>query len=339
MADQLFLVLGLIAWRIFERKEFYGRQQTKETSTGSRCSGFSSGNDVGLDRSLHAILAQRVPLGREFCTGLPARSCSHERVARWTLANQAFHRELSDFIGYLKGIGLAPSSISRHIVAIRMFYKFLQLEGAITDNPAELLAAQKLWHRIPKVLTEGAVERFLNAPRRWDAMYLRDRALLELMYATGCRVSEVSDLRINNLHMNEGYCVAEGKGSKQRIVPLGQRAIEAIQEYLSQQRPHLIRNRDPLTTVWVVVSRSGRRLRREAIWELVKRYAIRAGIDPNITPHTLRHSFATHLLAGGADLRLIQEMLGHATIQTTQIYTQVDNSRLKKVHQQYHPRA
>lgn len=248
-------------------------------------------------------------------------------------------RELSDFIAYLKGIGLAPSSISRHIVAVRMFYKFLQLEGAITDNPAELLAAQKLWHRIPKVLTPSAVDRFLASPKRWDAMYLRDRALLELMYATGCRVSEVSDLRLNNLRLDDGYCIAEGKGSKQRVVPLGQRAIEAIKEYLSEQRPNLVRNRDVNTTIWVVVSRSGRRLRREAIWELVKRYAIRAGIDPNITPHTLRHSFATHLLAGGADLRLIQEMLGHASIQTTQIYTQVDNSRLKKVHQQYHPRA
>lgn len=248
-------------------------------------------------------------------------------------------RELSEFVGFLKELKLAPSSISRHIVAVRMFYKFLQLEIAVQDNPAELLASQKMWQRIPKVITVSAIEQFLTAPQRWDPLWLRDRAILELMYATGCRVSEVSDMTLNNIHIKERYCIAEGKGSKQRVVPLGQRAIVTLEEYLQQQRPSLARGRDLLSTPWVVLSRSGRRLRREAIWELVKRYALRSGIDPEITPHTLRHSFATHLLAGGADLRFIQEMLGHASIQTTQIYTQVDSSRLMKVHQQFHPRA
>jgi integrase/recombinase XerD len=248
-------------------------------------------------------------------------------------------RELTDFVGFLKELKLAPSSISRHIVAVRMFYKFLQLESAVQDNPAELLASQKMWQRIPKVITVSAIEQFLMAPQRWDALWLRDRAILELMYATGCRVSEVSDMTLNNIHLNEGYCKAEGKGSKQRVVPLGQRAIATLRDYLQNQRPELARGRDLLAAPWVILSRSGRRLRREAIWELVKRYAIRSGIDPDITPHTLRHSFATHLLAGGADLRIIQEMLGHASIQTTQIYTQVDSSRLKKVHKQYHPRG
>ena len=248
-------------------------------------------------------------------------------------------RDLADFIGFLKELKLAPSSISRHIVAIRMFYKYLQLEIAIQDNPAELLASQKMWQRIPKVITISSIDQFLMAPQRWDPMWLRDRAILELMYATGCRVSEVSNMTINNIHMSDGYCLAEGKGSKQRMVPLGQRAIAALQDYFQQQRPQLARGRDLLAAPWVVLSRTGRRLRREAIWELVKRYALRSGIDPEITPHTLRHSFATHLLAGGADLRIIQEMLGHASIQTTQIYTQVDSSRLKKVHQAFHPRA
>jgi len=142
-----------------------------------------------------------------------------------------------------------------------------------------------------------------------------------------------------NVFLEQGYCLAEGKGSKQRMVPLGQRAVEAIREYIKDSRAQLTLSKDPKQTPWLIVSRTGQRLRREAIWELVKRYALRAGIDPETSPHTLRHSFATHLLAGGADLRLIQEMLGHASIETTQIYTQVENSKLKRVHQQFHPRG
>lgn len=248
-------------------------------------------------------------------------------------------RELSEFIGFTKKEGLAPSSISRHIVAVRMFYKFLQLEGAVQDNPAELLATQKMWQRVPKVITTDSIDQFLRAPNRGDALWLRDRAILELLYATGCRVSEVANMLLSNVHLDEGYCLAEGKGSKQRMVPLGQQAIAVVKTYLEEQRPVLARNRTVEVVPWIIVSRTGKRLRREAIWELVKRYALRADIDPNITPHTLRHSFATHLLAGGADLRLIQEMLGHASIQTTQIYTQVDSSKLKRVHRQFHPRA
>jgi integrase/recombinase XerD len=183
------------------------------------------------------------------------------------------------------------------------------------------------------------IDRFLTAPQKYDPLWLRDRAILELLYATGCRVSEVSDMLLSNVFLDQGYCLAEGKGSKQRMVPLGQRAVETIREYLSSSRVKLIENRDPKQTPWLILSRSGLRLRREAIWELVKRYALRVGIDPETSPHTLRHSFATHLLAGGADLRLIQEMLGHASIETTQIYTQVENSKLKKVHKQFHPRG
>jgi integrase/recombinase XerD len=183
------------------------------------------------------------------------------------------------------------------------------------------------------------IDRFLTAPQKYDPLWIRDRAILELLYATGCRVSEVSDMLLANVFLDQGYCLADGKGSKQRMVPLGQRAIEAVREYLDSSRIPLIEHRDSKQTPWLIVSRSGQRLRREAIWELVKRYALRVGIDPETSPHTLRHSFATHLLAGGADLRLIQEMLGHASIETTQIYTQVENSKLKKVHQKFHPRG
>lgn len=247
--------------------------------------------------------------------------------------------DLINYLVWLKDQRLAASSIARHIVSLRMFYKFLQLEAAITDNPAELLTTPKLWRRVPTVIHASLIDRFLTAPKKFDPLWQRDRAILELLYATGCRVSEVSDMLLANVFLEQSYCLAEGKGSKQRMVPLGQRAVEAIREYIKDSRAQLTLTKDPKQTPWLIVSRTGQRLRREAIWELVKRYALRAGIDPETSPHTLRHSFATHLLAGGADLRLIQEMLGHASIETTQIYTQVENSKLKRVHQQFHPRG
>jgi integrase/recombinase XerD len=247
--------------------------------------------------------------------------------------------DLSEFISWLQREKLAATSISRIIVATRIFFKYLQLEGVIQDNPSELLHTQTVWQRIPKAITPAAVDSFLSCPCRVDTYWLRDRCLLELLYATGCRVSEVSNLLVANLHLDEGYCLVEGKGSKQRMVPVGSRAQAAIREYLQQSRPQLVDSRPADECPWLLLSRTGKRLRREAIWELVKRYALRAEIDPNVSPHTLRHSFATHMLGGGADLRQIQELLGHASIQTTQIYTQVDSSRLKRVHRQFHPRA
>ena len=247
--------------------------------------------------------------------------------------------DLTEFAAFLKNKHLAATSISRHIVAIRMFYKFLQLESAIADNPAELLTTPKVWQRVPKVLSIAQVDRFLAAPQKFDQHWIRDRAILELMYATGCRVSEISNLLVANVNLKDGYCLAEGKGSKQRMVPLGERAIEAIEFYLAEYRPLLAAHRELAVSPWLILSRTGQRMRREAIWELIKRFAIRTGIDAEVSPHTLRHSFATHLLAGGADLRLIQEMLGHASIQTTQIYTHVENSKLKKIHQKFHPRG
>ena len=247
--------------------------------------------------------------------------------------------DLSEFIGFLQQQQLAASSISRAIVSARMFFKYLQLEGIIQDNPSELLETQKTWERMPKAISAAAVDRFLAAPKRYDTYWQRDRAMLELLYATGCRVSEVSQLLLANVHLSEGYCQVEGKGSKQRIVPVGAQAIEFIEVYLRDLRPALLGNRPPEASPWLILSRSGKRLLRETIWELVKRYALRADIDPSISPHTLRHSFATHMLSGGADLRQIQELLGHASIQTTQIYTQVEGSRLKRTHQKFHPRA
>lgn len=254
------------------------------------------------------------------------------RVADLTIS------ELSDFVAFLNSRELAPASIARSVVAVKMFFRYLQLEGVLVDNKVELLGSQKLWQRIPNVMSPKEVDRFLMAPRKYELYHFRDRALLELLYATGCRASELSDLRLRDMHLDERFCKVQGKGSKQRMVPLGDAAIEAISQYLQRQRPSLAALR-PDETDWLLLTRSGKRLRREAIWELVKKYALEADVDVSISPHTLRHSFATHLLAGGADLRQVQEMLGHASISTTQIYTHVDQSRLKKVHQQFHPRA
>ena len=246
--------------------------------------------------------------------------------------------ELAGYSAWLTEQSLAPKSVTRHVASLKVFFRYLQLEGVITDNQAELLGSPKLWQRVPHVMSPEQVDRLLAAPRKSDGLVLRDRALLELLYATGCRVSELSNLRLRDIHLGERYAVCRGKGDKQRIVPLGKRAVEAVEKYLREERGRLAGKRTPAPE-WVLLSARGDRLRRERIWELMKRYAARAGAPPEISPHSLRHSFATHLLAGGADLRQVQELLGHASIATTQIYTHVDHSRLKRVHASFHPRA
>lgn len=246
--------------------------------------------------------------------------------------------QLSDYVAWLHEQWLAPTSVARRLASLKVFFRYLQLEGVLQESQAELLSSQKLWQRVPQVLSPQMVERFLAAPRKYDVYWRRDRAILELLYATGCRASELTTLRTQDVHLDEGYCLCHGKGDKQRIVPMGQAAAKMVREYLAEERPRLAA-RAPSPPEWLILSRRGLRLRREAIWELVKKYAARVGAPPDIGPHTLRHSFATHLLAGGADLRRVQEMLGHASIATTQIYTHVDHSRLKRVHQQFHPRA
>ncbi len=247
-------------------------------------------------------------------------------------------RDLADYVGWLHAKKLAPASIARHIVSLKVFFRYLQLEGVLEDNLAELLGSQKLWHRVPVVLSPQQIDRLLECPQQHDPCWRRDRALLELLYATGCRASELSNLRLPDLHLDDGFCMCRGKGDKQRLVPLGARAAAAVRDYFQHERPQLAGSVSPAPD-WVLLSYRGRRLRRERIWELLKKYVRRIGAPREVSPHTLRHSFATHMLAGGADLRQVQEMLGHASIATTQIYTHVDLSRLKKVHKQFHPRA
>jgi integrase/recombinase XerD len=302
------------------------RDQSQSQTTERLFDSFDNYLRTECHLSPHTVAAYTRDL-RRFSEWLDARS-----IAQLTI------RDLSDYVAWLNGFKLAPSSLARHIVSLRMFFRYLQLEGLLKDNLAELLGSQKLWARIPSVLSPEMVDRFLKAPRPRQTFFLRDRALLETMYATGCRASEISNLRVEDLHLEERYLLCHGKGNKQRLVPLNVDAIAAVREYLSGQRLQLLAQRQS-ETPWVFLSRSGRRLRREAIWELIKKYALISGAPASISPHTMRHSFATHLLAGGADLRQVQEMLGHANIATTQIYTHVDQSRLKKVHHQFHPRA
>jgi integrase/recombinase XerD len=244
---------------------------------------------------------------------------------------------LSGYVDSLAASGLAPSSICRHLASLSTFFRFLVLEGRLTDNVAKLLIAPAVWDRLPTVLSPGSVERLLEAPSAGTRLGRRDRAVLETLYATGCRASEVSGLRPVDLDLKSGMARCIGKGNKERRVPLGSRAAAALEAYLRLDRPALVAARPETTTVFV--SKSGRALSRIGLWSIVKRWAGAAGLPTTISPHTLRHSFATHLLAGGADLRAVQEMLGHASIATTQVYTRVELSRLRQVHARFHPRS
>jgi integrase/recombinase XerD len=246
-------------------------------------------------------------------------------------------RELAHYLGRLRDDQLAPPSVARHLVALKMFYRFLRLEERITESTVDLLSSPSLWERIPQVLSPENVEKLLAAPQEADRFYLRDRALLETLYATGSRASEVVGLRLEDVYLDSAFLKCFGKGSKQRVVPLGRPAVAALRAYLGEQRPGLTKAAGEVS--WVFVSRGGRALTREMLWVIVKKYVRRAGLNSRVSPHTLRHSFATHLLAGGADLRTVQELLGHATIRTTQMYTHVDRERLRAVHRKFHPRG
>jgi integrase/recombinase XerD len=227
------------------------------------------------------------------------------------------------------------NSARRALVAIRMFMRFAKLMGLIADDGTAILESPKIWQRLPIVCNKPQVLKLLEAPCPEEPYYLRDRATLELLYATGMRASELAGLKTTDLNFDVGYLRCLGKGNKERIIPVGRTAIEAVEAYLRDLRPRLAK---PGSGMSLLLSRTGRPLTRIEIWRLVKKYAARAGLARNLTVHTLRHCFATHLLSGGADLRSVQEMLGHVDIGTTQIYTHVDNERLRKIHKKYHPR-
>jgi integrase/recombinase XerD len=236
----------------------------------------------------------------------------------------------------LRSAGQSPRSVARWLVAVKGFYTFLAAEGILPENPAARLDAPRLWRTLPKVLDGSDVERLIEAPDRTDPRGRRDAAMLEVLYATGLRVSELCGLRLRDLHLDAGYLRCMGKGSKERVVPMGGEANAALQAYLAEGRPALLAGR---RSEILFVGRSGTALTRQGFWKLLKAHARRAGIQANLSPHVVRHSFATHLLENGADLRAVQLLLGHADISTTQIYTHVNRERLKKLYREFHPRA
>ena len=229
----------------------------------------------------------------------------------------------------------AESSMKRCVAAIRMFLRFGRLTGLIEKDFAELLESPKLWQKLPTIASKQQMIDLLAAPSAKEAFCLRDKAMLELLYASGLRASEVAGLKIADLNLDIGYLRCIGKGSRERIVPVGKMAISAVVDYLRELRPRLAK---PDSGDFLLLSRTGSPLGRIEIWRLVKKYAARAGMPRNLTAHTLRHCFATHLLTGGADLRSVQEMLGHVDIASTQIYTHVDQERLRAIHKEFHPR-
>ncbi|MFW6161928.1 MAG: site-specific tyrosine recombinase XerD [Planctomycetota bacterium] len=244
-------------------------------------------------------------------------------------------------LGFMMGLkdeGLAAASIARMLASVKMFYRFLSLEGMVERNVTQALDSPRLWRRLPHVMSPEEVERMLGAPDTAKPLGVRDRAILELLYATGARVSEVCGLDADSIHFDYGYLRCIGKGNKERVVPVGRTAMGWVRRYLDEVRPRLLRG-TPAAALFVSSRRRGKRLTRSTVWRMVKKYAGLAGVRKNVHPHTLRHSFATHLLSRGADLRSVQEMLGHASIVTTQVYTHVDHDRLKDVHRRYHPRG
>jgi len=243
-------------------------------------------------------------------------------------------KEIREFLMQLKGRKLASSTISRHLVAIKIFHRFLVRERYLKQDTTSSLESPKTWKLLPHSLSIQDVEKMLKAPNARTVRGMRDKAILELFYATGMRVSEIVNLRLSDINLESGLLKCTGKGNKERMIPLGRIAKEAIQSYLDRERSKVQTKSQEL-----FVSQQKKKFSRQCLWMIIKKYAKEARINKKITPHTMRHSFATHLLEGGADLRVVQELLGHSDISTTQIYTHISKDRLKGIHSKFHPRG
>jgi integrase/recombinase XerD len=268
---------------------------------------------------------------------------SLERFAEWagkqkgvSSPRQVDLAMLSEFLAGEKERGLAPGSMKLVVVALKIFFRFLRMRSLNDRDPAELLPLPRLTQFLPESLNQNEVRRLLESNLEGRPFPLRDRAILELFYASGLRISELAGARLENLNLQERIIRVTGKGSKTRLVPMGRIACEALERYMAVERKLMVGRK---TGNEVFLSRHGKKMTTQRIWQILKEIAAAAGIEANVYPHLLRHSFATHLLANGADLRIIQEMLGHADIATTQIYTHVERSRLKAIHKQFHPRG
>lgn len=242
---------------------------------------------------------------------------------------------LRQYLSWLRGRALSSRSIARNLVAVRQFYRFLEKEEILAENPVPSFLLQATSRKLPQTLGRDDVQSLLKQPEPGTPLGLRDQAMIELLYATGVRVSELTSLQTHQVNLEGNYLTVKGKGAKVRMIPFGKWAREKVLRYLKEVRPKFSRGR---ASPYCFLTRSGKALTRQGFWKLIRRHALAAGIEKRVTPHTLRHSFATHLLEGGADLRSVQSMLGHADISTTQIYTHVSSSRLKEAHRKYHPR-
>lgn len=258
------------------------------------------------------------------------------RAHQITAPTDVTAQHLSDYLAHRKRAGLAAASIKAEAIALRIFFRFHVARGHLRDDPAAFLSIPRVERYLPDTLNLPQIEKLIAAVGENDPLALRNRAMFELLYASGLRVSELCNARLENIDLDEGWIRVTGKGGKTRMVPVGGKARDAIARYLRSERPTLVAAR---TGAEIFLSQRGRKLTPARIWQLVKQYATIAGIETNVYPHLMRHSFATHLLSNGADLRIIQELLGHADISTTEIYTHVDQKRLKAVHKNFHPRA
>lgn len=244
--------------------------------------------------------------------------------------------DIVNFMMFQKDQGLNVNSISRRLTAVRIFYRFLVRERILKTDPSSLVDSPKTWKKIPEALSVNEIELLLHQPNIRQIQGIRDKAILEVLYATGMRVSEAVNLKIDSSNFDVGFVRCIGKGNKERIIPLGKKAIESVKKYLSASRPNFLKKKE---SDFLFLNRFGSKISRQSLWKLIKRYALNAQIKKPIKPHILRHSFATHLLEHGADLRSVQEMLGHSNISTTQIYTHINKDRLKTIHKTFHPRA
>lgn len=290
-----------------------------------------------IDRFLDAIWAER-GLSRNTLDGYRRDLL---KLAGWLAARnrQLLTAGRQDLLALLAGEvtqGRSPRSLSRYLSGYRQFYRWLVRERLITEDPTALIESPKLGRGLPKALPEDQVEALINAPDTGNDLGLRDRAMLELMYATGLRVSELTGLEMANLNLRQGVIRVTGKGGKERLVPMGEEALDWLQKYLSSGRPAFMKGGQS-PQVFVTARRSG--MTRQAFWHMIKRHAASAGIKREISPHMLRHSFATHLLNHGADLRVVQLLLGHSDLSTTQIYTHIAREGLKRLHEAHHPRG
>ncbi|MCS7315045.1 MAG: site-specific tyrosine recombinase XerD [Bryobacterales bacterium] len=280
----------------------------------------------------------RIEKGLSFNTIEAYRSDLERFASFWKESGRGAPRTrlIADYLDRLRTRGLDSRSIARQLSVLRGFFRFLLREAAISRDPTEGLRSPHAWHRLPCYLSLDEIERLLEAPDAARPAGLRDRAIIHLLYASGLRVSELCQLQLSDVNHELGVVRVLGKGNKQRLAPVGRAALAALQIYLEQGRPRLLGRR---SSPYLFVSSRGTRLSRQAVWKLVARHAFRAGLDRRVWPHAVRHSFATHLLEGGADLRSVQLMLGHADISTTQIYTHVVRTRLRQTLDAHHPRA